>query len=76
MGLGIGVTLLLVGGILAAGVGDQWSAVELVSLGYGCLLVGVLAVTLSLIIAAQRRRTQHTSVVERLNLALDEPPNL
>ena len=65
MGLGIGITLLVVGGVLAFGVRDQWSAVDLTAIGYVGLAVGVLAIILSLVLNAQRRRTHHTSVVER-----------
>jgi hypothetical protein len=65
MGLGVGIFLLVAGGILAFGVRDQWSAVDLTAIGYVCLLVGALAVALSLIVQQQRRRTSHTAVVER-----------
>ncbi|HET9871506.1 MAG TPA: DUF6458 family protein [Propionibacteriaceae bacterium] len=65
MGLGVGIFLLVAGGILAFGVRDQWSAVDLTAIGYVCLLVGALAIALSLIIQQQRRRTSHTAVVER-----------
>ena len=70
MGLGIGITLLVVGGVLAFGVRDQWKAVDLTAIGYVCLAVGVLSIILSLVLNAQRRRTHHTSVVERR----DDPP--
>ena len=76
MGLGIGITLLVVGGILAFGVRDQWDAVDLTAIGYVCLLVGVLAIILSLILNAQRRRTLYTSVVERRNVGQADPPIL
>jgi len=65
MGLGLGIALLVIGGILAFGVRDQWSAVDLTAIGYVCLAVGVLAIILSLVLTAQRRRTHHTAVVER-----------
>lgn len=65
MGLGIGITLLVIGGILAFGVRDQWTAIDVTAIGYVCLTVGVLAIVLSLVLNAQRRRTHHTSVVER-----------
>jgi membrane protein DedA with SNARE-associated domain len=76
MGLGLGITLLVIGGILAFGVRDQWSAVDLTAIGYVCLLVGILAIVLSLILNAQRRRTSHTSVVERRDLGPTDPPVL
>ena len=65
MGLGIGIILLVVGGILAFGVRDQWSAVDLTAIGYVCIIVGILAIILVLVMQSQRRRTTHTSVVER-----------
>jgi hypothetical protein len=74
MGLGIGVTLLVIGGILAFGVRDQWSAVDLTAIGYVCMAVGVLAIILVLVVQSQRRRTMHTSVVERRNVGGGEPP--
>ena len=73
MGLGIGITLLVVGGVLAFGVRDQWSAVDLTAIGYVCLVVGVLAIILSLVLNGQRRKTLHTSVVER-RVGQNEPP--
>ena len=76
MGLGIGITLLVVGGILAFGVRDQWDAVDLTAIGYVCLLVGVLAIILSLILNAQRRRTVQTAVVEPRVVRRDDPPIL
>lgn len=68
MGLGLGIFLLVVGGVLAFGVRDQWSAVDLTNIGYVCLVVGVLAVILALVMQGQRRRTSHTSVVEHRDL--------
>ena len=76
MGLGIGITLLVVGGILAFGVRDQWSAVDLTAIGYVCLLVGALAIVLSLVLNAQRRRTVRAPVVERRVVDRDDPPVL
>ena len=76
MGLGIGITLLVVGGILAFGVRDQWDAVDLTAIGYVCLLVGVLAIILSLILNAQRRRTVQSAVVEPRVVRQDDPPIL
>lgn len=64
MGLGLGIFLLVVGGILAFGVRDQFSAVDLTAIGYVCLIVGALALGLSLLMQQQRRRTSHTAVVE------------
>ena len=74
MGLGIGIFLLVVGGILAFGVRDSWSAVDLTAIGYVCLVVGALALALSLIMQQQRRKTSHTAVVERRTDGTPPPP--
>jgi hypothetical protein len=76
MGLGVGIFLLVVGGILAFGVRDQWSAIDLTAIGYVCLVVGVLALALSLIMQQQRRKTSHTSVVERRDDRGTPPPTV
>lgn len=65
MSLGLGIFLLVVGGILSFGVRDQFSAVDLTAIGYVCMAAGVLAIILSLVMQQQRRRTSHTSYVER-----------
>lgn len=65
MSLGLGIFLLVAGGILAFGVRDQWSAVDLTAIGYVCMAAGALAIILSLVLSQQRRRTSHTSVIER-----------
>jgi hypothetical protein len=78
MGLGVGITLLVVGGILAFGVKDQWSTLDVTNIGYVCLLAGVLAIILTFVLNGQRRRSQHTSVVERRDVPptvyRDDPP--
>ena len=68
MGLGTGILLLVVGGVLAFGVRDQWSAVDLTAIGYICMAAGVLAIILTLVLQQQRQRTSHTAVVERRNI--------
>ena len=65
MSLGAGILLLVVGGILAFGVRDQWSAIDLTAIGYVCMAGGALAIILSLVIGQQRRRTSHTTTVQR-----------
>jgi tellurite resistance protein TehA-like permease len=65
MGIGGGIFLLVVGGVLAFGVRDQWSAVNLTNIGYICMAVGVLAIILALVMNQQRTRTAHTEYVER-----------
>ncbi len=65
MGIGAGIFLLVVGGIMAFGVRDQWSAVDLTAIGYICMGVGALAIILALVMNQQRTRTAHTEYVER-----------
>ncbi len=74
MGLGTGIALLVVGGILAFGVKDSFSAVDLTAIGYICMGAGVLAIILTLVLSQQRRNTSHTSVVERRNVDGGGPP--
>jgi Domain of unknown function (DUF6458) len=65
MGIGGGIFLLVVGGVLAFGVRDQWSAVNLTNIGYICMGVGVIAIILVLFMNQQRSRTSHTEYVEK-----------
>lgn len=65
MSLGLGIFLLVVGGVLAFGVRDQFDAIDLTAIGYVCMAAGVLAIILSLVLQQQRRRTSHTSYIER-----------
>jgi hypothetical protein len=74
MGLGTGITLLVVGGILAFGVKDSFDALDLTAIGYICMAAGVLAIILTLVLQQQRRSTSHTSVVERRNIDGGGPP--
>lgn len=64
MSLGLGIFLLVVGGILAFGVRDSFSALDLTAIGYVCMAAGVLAIVLSLVVQQQRSRTSHRSYVE------------
>ena len=74
MGLGTGIALLVVGGILAFGVKDSFSALDLTAIGYICMGAGVLAIILTLVLQQQRRNTSHTSVVERRTVDGGGPP--
>jgi len=65
MSLGLGIFLLVVGGILAFGVRDQFTALDLTAIGYVCMGGGVLAIVLTLVLQQQRRRTSNTTYVER-----------
>jgi hypothetical protein len=68
--LGLGIFLLVVGGICAFGIRDQWSAIDLTAIGYVCMAVGLLAIILSLVVMQQRRRRTNTTYVEHN----DNPP--
>jgi hypothetical protein len=70
MSLGLGIFLLVVGGILAFGVRDTWSALDLTAIGYVCMAAGALAIILTLVIQQQRRSSQHTTRIQRD----DNPP--
>ena len=66
MGIGAGITLLVVGLILVTGAVDVPEAVNDVvatgTTGWICLVVGVLCLAMSVLLAQQRSRV--TSVVE------------
>lgn len=68
MYIGGGITLLVVGAILAFGVKDSVDALDLTAIGYICMGAGILAIILSLVLNAQRNNTSHTQVVERRDL--------
>lgn len=60
MGIGLGIVLVLAGLILVSGVVNfDIDFVEDVTLGWILLVVGVLALVLSLVINQQRTRTTH-----------------
>lgn len=74
MGIGAGIFLLVVGGILAFGVRDQWDALDLTVIGYVCMGAGALAVILALAMNTQRSNTSHTEYVERRETGNPPPP--
>lgn len=74
MSLGLGIALLVIGGILAFGVRDQWSAVDLTAIGYIFMGAGVLALILSLVVNQQRRRSAHTTTIEQRGDGTTPPP--
>jgi uncharacterized integral membrane protein len=63
MGIGVGIALLVVGLILVTGAVDVPQAVNDVvatgTVGWICLIVGVLALVLSVVLAQQRSRSTH-----------------
>ena len=74
MTLGVGVFLLLVGAILAFAVTGDVNGLDLQAVGWIGMLVGVIAIALSLTVARQRWNTSHTEVVERRDVGGVVPP--
>jgi hypothetical protein len=74
MGIGVGLFLLVIGGIAAFGIKDNWSAIDLTAIGYICMIVGVIALVIALVLTRQRARTAHTEVVERRDTGAAPPP--
>ncbi|MEU0089011.1 DUF6458 family protein [Kribbella sp. NPDC006257] len=64
MGIGAGIFLLALGGVLAFGVTDRISGVDLTAVGYILMGAGALGLVLVLLLNGQRSRTSHTTVVE------------
>ncbi|WP_350277965.1 DUF6458 family protein [Kribbella sp. HUAS MG21] len=67
MGIGMSVFLLAVGGILAFGVSDRLSGVDLTVVGYVLMGAGAIGLAVALMFANQRRTT-HTAVHERRDI--------
>ena len=66
MGIGLGITLLVLGAILYfTGVDESIVSGGLDTVGIILMLGGALAIIIGLIMNAQRTRTQHTVVTER-----------
>jgi hypothetical protein len=63
VGIGVSVFLLAVGGILAFGVSDRLSGVDLTVVGYVLMGAGAIGIVVALALANQRSRTVRT--VER-----------
>ena len=63
MGIGIGIALLVAGLVLVTGAIDLPTGVDKAiaqdALGWICIVVGVLAIVLALVMNAQRSRTTH-----------------
>ncbi len=71
MGIGIGIVLLVIGLILLLDVIQDYpqaleDVVEIETLGWICLVVGILAIVLALVLNQQRSKTTH--VEERREL--------
>jgi uncharacterized membrane protein HdeD (DUF308 family) len=64
MGIGVGILLIVIGLILLLGVIEDFpdaieNVVEVETLGWICLIVGILAIVLVLVMNRQRSRTTH-----------------
>lgn len=71
MGIGIGILLLVIGLILLLDVIENYpdaieNIIEIQTLGWICLIVGILAIVLALVMNQQRSKTTH--VEERREL--------
>ena len=71
MGIGVGILLLVIGLILLLDVIEEFpdavtDVVEIETLGWICLVVGILAIVLALVMNQQRSKTTH--VEERREL--------
>lgn len=66
MGIGLGITLLVIGAIFYfTGLDSSVLNTDLDTVGLILMLGGALAIIIGLIMNAQRSRTQHTVVTER-----------
>jgi hypothetical protein len=64
MGIGVGILLLVIGLILVLGVVEEFpqavqDVVDVETLGWICLVVGVLAIVLAMVMNQQRSKTTH-----------------
>jgi hypothetical protein len=64
-GIGTGITLLVVGAILAFAVRDAIPGVALGTIGYICMGAGVLSLVIGLVMYGRATSTRGTRVVER-----------
>ncbi|NUR97685.1 MAG: hypothetical protein HOV67_20825 [Kribbellaceae bacterium] len=71
MGIGTSVFLLALGGILAFGVSDHISGVDLTVVGYVLMGAGAIGLAVVLALAGQRNRTTSTTVHERRDIRDD-----
>ncbi len=71
MGIGVGILLLVIGLILLLDVIEDYpdaleNVIDIQTLGLICLIVGILAIVLALVMNRQRSRTTH--IQERRDL--------
>jgi hypothetical protein len=66
MGIGAGIFLLAVGGVLAFGVSDRISGVDLTMIGYILMGAGALGLVLVMFLSSRSRTSQTVIREERL----------
>jgi hypothetical protein len=66
MGIGAGIFLLAVGGVLAFGVSDRISGVDLTMIGYILMGAGALGLVLVMFLSSRTRTSQTVIREERL----------
>src|SRR2546423_12292013 len=68
VGVGISVFFLALGGVLAFGVTDRLSGIDLTAVGYVLMAAGAIGLVVVLTFARQRSHTSHVSVQERRHI--------
>jgi hypothetical protein len=76
MGIGAAIFLLAVGGVLAFGVTDRISGVDLTVVGYILMGAGALGIVLTLFLSNRTRSTQTVVREERLEARDPRDPRL
>ncbi|WUJ68409.1 DUF6458 family protein [Kribbella soli] len=66
MGIGAGIFLLAVGGVLAFGVSDRISGVDLTMIGYILMGAGALGLVLTIFLTSRSRSSQTVIREERV----------
>ncbi|MER7245145.1 DUF6458 family protein [Kribbella sp. NPDC000426] len=66
MGIGAGIFLLAIGGVLAFGVSDRISGVDLTAIGYILMGAGALGLVLVMFLSSRSRTSQTVIREERL----------
>jgi hypothetical protein len=66
MGIGAGIFLLAVGGVLAFGVSDRISGVDLTMIGYILMGAGALGLVLTIFLTSRSRASQTVIREERV----------
>ncbi len=64
MAIGSGIFLIVVGAILTFAVNTSVEAVNLVAVGWICMVAGAIAILVSLVVNNQARHTSHREVVD------------